>query len=49
MKTNKLRGSGGIPMEFHKVFWEEIRDIFLQSINEAYHLGELSPLKKGVY
>ena len=43
MKTNKSPGSDGIPMEFHKVFWEEIRDIFLQSINEAYHLGELSP------
>ena len=46
MKTNKSPGSDGIPMEFYKVFWEEIRDIFLQSINEAYHLGELSPTQK---
>ena len=33
-------------MEFYRVFWEEIRDIFLQSINEAYYLGELSPTQK---
>ena len=29
MKTNKSPGSDGIPMEFYKVFWDEIRDIFL--------------------
>ena len=46
MKTNKSPGSDGIPTEFYKVFWEEIRDIFLQSINEAYHLGELSSTQK---
>ena len=49
MKTNKSPGSDGISMKFYRVFWEEIRDIFLQSINEAYHLGELSPTQKGVY
>ena len=49
MKLNKSPGSDGIPVEFYLTFWEDVKQMLLESINSAYHMGELSPSqKKGI-
>ena len=42
MKTNTTPGSDGLPTEFYKQFWVHIKDVLLNSLNEAYEKGELS-------
>ena len=42
MECNKTPGSDGLPAEFYKVFWNDISDLFLNSINYAYRCGQLS-------
>ena len=46
MKLNKSPGSDGIPVEFYINFWENIKQMLLESINSSYHNGELSPSQK---
>ena len=46
MKLNKSPGSDGIPVEFYITFWENIKQMLLESINSSYHNGELSPSQK---
>ena len=49
MKLNKSPGSDGLPIEFYTTFWENINTLLLESINSAYHNGELSTSqKKGI-
>ena len=43
MKLNKSPGSDGLPFEFYQVFWDEISQLVIRSLNEAYIKGELSP------
>lgn len=38
MECNKTAGSDGLPAEF----WNDISDLFLNSINYAYRIGQLS-------
>ena len=42
MECNKTPGSDGLPAEFYKVFWNDISDLFLNSINYAYRSSQLS-------
>ena len=42
MECNKAPGTDGLPAEFYKVFWNDISDLFLNSINYAYRIGQLS-------
>ena len=42
MESNKSPGSDGIPAEFYKVFWHDISDHLLDSINYSYQQGQLS-------
>ena len=35
-------GSDGLRAEFYNVFWNDIADIFLKSINQGYRTGQLS-------
>ena len=46
MKLNKSRGSDRIPVEFYKVFWEDITSMLTDSINATYHRGEMSITQK---
>ena len=46
IKLNKSPGSHGIPAEFYISFWENIKQILLESLNSAYQIGELSPTQK---
>ena len=42
MKPGKMPGSDGLPTEFYKVFWNEISDCLLNTINYAYTEGKFS-------
>ena len=42
MECNKTPGSDGLPAEFYKVFWNDIADLFLKSLNYAHQTGQLS-------
>ena len=42
MSAEKTPGSDGLPVEFYKIFWKDISDHFLNSINYAYQKGNLS-------
>ena len=49
MKLNKSPGSDGIPVEFYITFWENVKQMLIESINSAYQVGELSTSqKKGI-
>ena len=42
MEPNKTPGSDGLPAEFYKIFWNEISDYLINSINHAFGNGQLS-------
>ena len=42
MECNKTPGSDGLPAEFYKVFWNDIADLFIKSLNYANQTGQLS-------
>ena len=46
MKNNKSPGSDGLPVEFYKTFWNDIKSILIGALNYAYEVGELSPTQK---
>ena len=46
MDSNKTPGSDGLPAEFYKMFWNDIADFLLGSINYAYQTGQLSISQK---
>ena len=46
MDSNKTLGSDGLPAEFYKMFWNDIADFLLGSINYAYQTGQLSVSQK---
>ena len=46
MDSNKTPGSDGLPAEFYKIFWNDIADLLLDSINYAYQTGQLSVSQK---
>ena len=46
MKNLKSPGSDGITTEFHKLFWNEIKEHFLKSINFSFQKQELTELQK---
>jgi len=42
LKNSKTPGIDGIPAEFYKLFWNDIKEIVLASMNYAYEKNELS-------
>ena len=46
MKNQKSPGSDGITTEFYKLFWNEIKEHFLKSINFSFQKQELTELQK---
>ena len=42
MEPEKTPGSDGIPAEFYKIFWDDISEHLVTSINHAYHKEQFS-------
>ena len=45
MKNQKSTESDGITAEFYKIFWNDIKQFYVNSINYAYQCGELTELR----
>lgn len=45
MKNNKSPGSDGIPVEFYKLFWPDIKTHLLNSLNYSFETGKLTQLQ----
>ena len=41
MKNNKTPGEDGIPVDFYKVFWNQLKKPFMQMMHEVYEKGKL--------
>ena len=48
MKNQKSPGSGsdGITVEFYKLFWNDIKHYYINSINHSFQIGSLTELQK---
>lgn len=46
MKLNKSPGLDGLPFEFYKTFWDNIKHTLIESYNESFLEGELSHSQK---
>ena len=46
MKNQKSPGSDGLTTEFYKLFWNDIKQFYINSINYSYQNGELTELQK---
>ena len=46
MKNQKSSGSDGLTTEFYKLFWNDIKQFYINSINYSYQNGELTELQK---
>ena len=44
--NGKAPGLDGLPIEFYKVFWVDIKEYFINSINHSYEQGQLSISQK---
>ena len=42
MKSDKSPGTDGLPSEFDKVFWDDLAEILINSLNYYYEIGKLS-------
>ena len=46
MKLNKSPGCDGLTVEFYRIFWLQIKDLLINSLNEGYQQGQLSHTQK---
>ena len=46
MPNNKTPGSDGLSVEFYKCFWEDIKQLVINSLNEGFDKSELSETQK---
>ena len=42
LKNNKSQGIDGLPAEFYKIFWNDIKHILFESFNFSIYSGKLS-------
>ena len=49
MKSNKSPGSDGLPKEFYVTFWDNIKHMVIDSLNESFQKGTMTPSqRKGI-
>ena len=46
MNNQKSPGSDGITVEFYKLFWNDVKEFYINSINHSFHTGSLTDLQK---
>ena len=45
MQNNKSPGSDGLTCEFYKIFWNDIGNYLVDSLNQSFETGKLNPLQ----
>ena len=48
MQNNKSPGNDGLTKEFYETFWDELKEIFVNSVKEAKEIGRLSTSQRQV-
>ena len=48
MKKNKSPGYDGLTNEVYQTFWNNIKDMMIDSFNEAFEHGDLSEYQKQI-
>ena len=46
MKNQKSPGSDGISVEFYKLFWNNIKEFYVNSINHSFQTGSFTELQE---
>ena len=46
MNNNKSPGSDGLTTEFYKIFWTDVKQYLIQSLNYSYTHGDMTDLQK---
>ena len=46
MKNNKSPGSDGLTTEFYKIFWTDVKQYLIDSLNYSYRNGDMTDLQK---
>ena len=46
MQLNKSPGLDGLSVEFYKTFWQDVKQLLIDSFNEAFQNGELATSHK---
>ena len=46
MKNQKSPGTDGITVEFYKLFWNNVKEFYVNSINYSFQTGSLTELQK---
>ena len=41
MSNNKTPGEDGIPIDFYKVFWAQLKEVFYSMVMECYNIGKM--------
>ena len=45
MNNQKSPGSDGITVEFYKLFWNDVKEFYINSINYSFQTGSLTDLQ----
>ena len=48
MQNDKSPGNDGLTKEFYETFWDELKEIFVNSVKEAKEIGRLSTSQRQV-
>ena len=43
---NKAPGNNGLPIEFYQTFWNSVEELLVESFNESFVKGEMSPSQR---
>ena len=43
---NKTPGNDGLPIEFYQTFWNSVGELLVESFNESFIKGEMSPSQR---
>ena len=46
MNNKKSPRSDGVTVEFYKLFWNDVKEFYINSINHSFHTGTLTDLQK---
>ena len=42
MQNDKSPGNGGLTKEYYEIFWDELKEIFIDSVSETKEKGHLN-------